>query len=83
MGEAHSYVHRIERVSISQGRGWFEYGGRLGIRIAKGWVADFFLNGTAGPRPVGTVHGGVGLRVNYQAGACGPLRQRACPHRPA
>jgi hypothetical protein len=30
------------------------------------WVADLFLNGTAGPQPVGnTVHGGVGLRVNY------------------
>ena len=83
MGEAQLYVHRIERFSISQGRGRFAYGGRLGIRIAKGWVADLFLNGTAGPRPVGTVHGGVGLRVNYQAGACGPLRQRACPHRPA
>jgi hypothetical protein len=47
-------------------QGWFEYGGRLGFRIAKGWVADLFVNGTLGPRPVGnTVHGGVGLRVNY------------------
>jgi hypothetical protein len=45
---------------------WFEYGGRLGYRIAKGWIADLFLNGTAGPQPVGnTIHGGVGLRVNY------------------
>jgi hypothetical protein len=45
---------------------WFEYGGRLGFRITKGWVADLFLNGTAGPQPVGnTLHGGVGLRVNY------------------
>ncbi|HMH62948.1 MAG TPA: hypothetical protein VK561_16930, partial [Bradyrhizobium sp.] len=45
---------------------WFEYGGRLGLRIAKGWVADLFVNGTAGPQPVGnTIHGGVGLRVNY------------------
>jgi hypothetical protein len=45
---------------------WFEYGGRLGFRITKGWAADLFLNGTAGPQPVGnTVHGGVGLRVNY------------------
>jgi hypothetical protein len=45
---------------------WFEYGGRLGFRIAKGWVADLFLNGTLGPQPVGnTVHGGVGLRANY------------------
>jgi len=45
---------------------WFEYGGRLGFRIAKGWVADLFVNGTAGPQPVGnTIHGGVGLRVNY------------------
>jgi hypothetical protein len=45
---------------------WFEYGGRLGFRITKGWVADLFLNGTAGPQPVGnTLHGGIGLRVNY------------------
>jgi len=45
---------------------WFEYGGRLGFRLARGWVADLFLNGTAGPQPVGnTLHGGVGLRVNY------------------
>jgi hypothetical protein len=45
---------------------WFEYGGRLGFRIAKGWVADIFVNGTLGPQPVGnTIHGGVGLRVNY------------------
>ena len=47
-------------------QGWFEYGGRLGFRITKGWVADLFLNGTAGPQPVGnTIHGGIGLRVNY------------------
>lgn len=45
---------------------WFEYGGRLGFRITRGWVADLFLNGTAGPQPVGnTIHGGIGLRVNY------------------
>jgi hypothetical protein len=45
---------------------WFEYGGRLGFRLAKGWVADLFANGTLGPQPVGnTIHGGVGLRVNY------------------
>jgi hypothetical protein len=45
---------------------WFEYGGRLGFRITQGWVADLFLNGTAGPQPVGnTIHGGVGLRVSY------------------
>ena len=44
---------------------WFEYGGRLGFRITKGWVADLFVNGTAGPQPVGnTVHGGVGLRMH-------------------
>jgi hypothetical protein len=47
-------------------QGWFEYGGRLGYRLAKGWVADLFVNGTLGPQPVGnTIHGGVGLRVNY------------------
>ncbi len=45
-------------------QGWFEYGGRLGFRITKGWVANLFLNGTAGPQPVGnTLHGGVGLRI--------------------
>jgi hypothetical protein len=45
---------------------WFEYGGRLGFRLAQGWVADLFVDGTLGPQPVGnTIHGGVGLRVNY------------------
>jgi hypothetical protein len=45
---------------------WFEYGGRLGFRLTKGWVADLFVNGTAGPQPVGnTIHGGVGLRISY------------------
>jgi hypothetical protein len=43
-------------------QGWFEYCGRLGYRIAQGWVADLFVNGTLGPQPVGnTVHGGVGV----------------------
>jgi hypothetical protein len=47
-------------------QGWFEYGGRLGFRLAQGWVADFFVNGTLGPQPVGnTIHGGAGLRINY------------------
>jgi hypothetical protein len=47
-------------------QGWFEYGGRLGYRISKGWIADLFVNGTAGPQPVGTtIHGGIGLRINY------------------
>jgi hypothetical protein len=45
---------------------WFEYGGRLGFRITQGWVADLFVDGTLGPQPVGnTIHGGVGLRINY------------------
>ena len=45
---------------------WFEYGGRIGYRITKGWTADLFLNGTVGPQPVGnTLHGGLGLRVAY------------------
>ena len=36
------------------------------VRIANGWVADLFVDGTLGPQPVGnTIHGGVGLRVNY------------------
>jgi hypothetical protein len=47
-------------------QGWFEYGGRLGFRLSQGWVADLFVNGTLGPQPVGnTIHGGLGLRVNY------------------
>jgi hypothetical protein len=47
-------------------QGWFEFGGRVGYRISKGWIADLFVNGTAGPQPVGnTVHGGIGLRINY------------------
>jgi hypothetical protein len=47
-------------------QGWLEYGGRLGFRLSQGWVADLFVNGTLGPQPVGnTIHGGLGLRVNY------------------
>ena len=45
---------------------WFEYGGRIGYRITKGWTADMFVDGTLGPQPVGnTIHGGIGLRLNY------------------
>jgi hypothetical protein len=45
---------------------WFEYGGRVSYRIAKGWAADLFLDGTAGPQPVGnTIHGGIGIRASY------------------
>jgi hypothetical protein len=45
---------------------WVELGGRLGFRLSRGWVADLFVNGTVGPQPVGnTIHGGVGLRINY------------------
>jgi hypothetical protein len=45
---------------------WFELGGRVGARLSKNMTADVFVNGTLGPYPVGnTVHGGVGLRVNY------------------
>jgi hypothetical protein len=47
-------------------QGFAEYGGRLGFRLSRGWVADLFVNGTLGPRPIGnTIHGGLGLRVNY------------------
>ena len=47
-------------------KSWFEYGGRIRYRITKGWVADVFVNGTLGPQPVGnTIHGGVGLRIDY------------------
>jgi hypothetical protein len=53
-------------VPTMSNQSWFEYGGRLGFRIAQGWVADLFVNGTLGPNPVGnTIHGGAGLRVNY------------------
>jgi hypothetical protein len=45
---------------------WFEYGARLGFRITSGWTVDLFVDGTLGPQPVGnTIHGGVGLRVNF------------------
>ena len=47
-------------------QGWFEVGGRLGFRLPQGWIVDLFANGTLGPQPVGnTIHGGVGLRINY------------------
>jgi hypothetical protein len=45
---------------------WFEYGGRIGYRITKGWIADLFVDGTLGPQPIGNaIHGGIGLRLNY------------------
>jgi hypothetical protein len=45
---------------------WFELGGRVGARLTKNMTADVFVNGTLGPYPVGnTVHGGIGLRINY------------------
>jgi hypothetical protein len=53
-------------VPTTDNQGWFEYGGRLGFRVAKGWIVDLFANGTLGPQPVGnTIHGGAGLRINY------------------
>jgi hypothetical protein len=75
-GYVHSFASHSGIVATVTGAGtvvptigdqdWFEYGGRLGFRITKGWVADLFVNGTAGPQPVGnTIHGGAGLRVNY------------------
>jgi len=39
-------------VPTTGNQNWFEYGGRLGFRITKGWVADLFVNGTLGPQPV-------------------------------
>lgn len=45
---------------------WMELGGRIGARLSRTVTADVFVNGTLGPYPVGnTVHGGVGLRINY------------------
>jgi hypothetical protein len=45
---------------------WAELGARLGFRFTKNIVGDLFVNGTVGPTPVGnTVHGGVGLRMNF------------------
>jgi len=75
-GFVHSFANHSGIVATVTGAGtvvptignqsWFEYGGRLGFRITQGWIADLFVNGTAGPQPVGnTVHGGVGLRVTY------------------
>jgi hypothetical protein len=61
-------------------QGWFEYGGHLGYRIAQGWVADLFVNGTLGPQPVGnTVHGGVGLRIIRAAFDLFELSPLSCP----
>ena len=68
---------------------WFEYGGRVGYRISKGWIADLFVNGTAGPQPVGnTLHGGVGLADHVLKSGLAPsfethrfamlLRMRSC-----
>ena len=48
----------------------FEYGGRLGFRIAKGWVADLFVNGTAGPQPVA-------IRFTAAWGCAWHIEQRA------
>jgi hypothetical protein len=75
-GYVHSFASHSGIVAAVTGDGvvtptmgdqsWFEYGGRLGFRINQGWIADLFVNGTLGPQPVGnTIHGGVGLRVNY------------------
>ncbi|KRR08183.1 hypothetical protein CQ10_14780 [Bradyrhizobium valentinum] len=61
----HRDRRRHHRVDNRQS-GLVEYGGRLGLRITKGWIADLFVNGTAGPQSVGnTIHGGVGLRISY------------------
>lgn len=61
------YNNLVDRLTPTIGnQGWFEYGGRLGFRLQKGWIADLFVNGTLGPQPVGnTIHGGVGLRIHY------------------
>jgi hypothetical protein len=53
-------------IPTSGNQHWAEYGARLGYRLTKQMVTDLFINGTAGPNPVGnTIHGGVGLRVSF------------------
>jgi hypothetical protein len=45
---------------------WAELGARVGFRFTRDLIGDVFVNGTVGPTPVGnTVHGGVGLRLNF------------------
>ena len=45
---------------------WFEYDGRLGFRITTGWVADLFVNGTAGLQPVGSaIQRWCGITCNF------------------
>ena len=63
-------------------QGWFEYGGRLGFRITKGWVADLFVNGTAGPA-AGRQHHSRRRRAAGRAIRPVPLTPPTCPHRPA
>ena len=44
---------------------WYEYGGRIGYRLANRMVLDMFLLGTFGGEIGKTVHGGLGLRYLF------------------
>lgn len=47
-------------------RGWLDYGGRIRYRPSEATIVDAFLDGAAGPRPIGgSIHGGVGLRYHF------------------
>ena len=95
-GFVHSFATRSGIVATVTGEGivvptignqsWFEFGGRVGYRISKGWIADLFVNGTAGPQPVGnTLHGGVGLAdhvlsaMRRHSPAAHPVRDASLP----
>jgi len=56
VGGQKPHVHRFERDADSPTlavglvrRALWPIAGRLGFRIAKGWLADLFANGTLGP----------------------------------
>jgi hypothetical protein len=44
---------------------WYEWGGRVGYRVAKRMVIDAFLLGTVGGQVGTTFHGGLGLRYLF------------------
>jgi hypothetical protein len=42
-----------------------EYGGRVGYRLSEAMLVDAFIDGAAGPQPIGSsIHGGLGLRYH-------------------
>lgn len=77
VGVAHSFAARSGVRVIVDGFGgvpvpnledrtWFEYGLRVGYRLTQAAVVDLFVDGAAGPEPIGSeVHGGIGFRYNF------------------